>query len=328
MSSYKFGVTGQERKSFVGAISEILNAPVNYLGVPTFAFEVGGYHIDKEGTVTGKYDLNLFACLAKRGYEPEPGKTFHLITPRGTLLIQERFDTAGEAEEAGYGNYFHHKGRDVYIKTNPDGATEHSKLFALVGAPFTPESPAEEATEEPVDFLTIEMPLDGFNPESLDNLVKLVESKAVLIKKALGADDLPIQVLEDRIAFPWFPICDNTDLNAYRQFVTALCATAREKKRVTAKPQESFENEKFALRVWLIGLGLVGKEYGAIRKLMMANLSGNSSWRYGKPEKAGEEATPAPETAEEAPAEEALVEPAPEKEAALTAEESEADSDK
>ena len=175
MSEYKFKVTGQERKSFVGAISELTNSPLKYLGAPTFAYEVGGYHIDKVGTVTGEYDLNLFAGLAKRGYEPEPGKTFHLITPRGTLLIQERFDTAAEAEEAGYSNYFHHKGREIYIKTNPDGATEHSKLFALVGAPFAPETPAEEPTEEPVDFLTIEIPLDGFNPESLDNLVKLVE---------------------------------------------------------------------------------------------------------------------------------------------------------
>ena len=315
-SVYKFGVKGQERKSFVGAISEILNTPVKYLGAPTFAYEVGEYHIDKTGMVIGEYNLNLFVSLAERGFEPESSKTFHLITPRGTLLIQERFDTAEEAEVAGYGNYFHHEGRDVYIKTAPDGAAEHSKHFALVGAPFAPEP--EDPGLAPANHLTIEMPLEGFTPETLDNLTKLAESKAVLIQKALGVETLPIRILEDRIAFPWFPLCDNADLEDYAQFICALCTTAKEKKRVTAKAQESFENEKFAMRVWLIGLGLIGKKYGNIRKLMMANLSGDSSWRYGKPEKPVEEIAPA---SVKAPTEETPADTTPEEVAVTAAEE-------
>lgn len=39
------------------------------------------------------------------------------------------------------------------------------------------------------------------------------------------------------------------------------------------------------MRVWLIGLGMVGAEYGAARKLLCKNLSGDTAWRYGKPEK-------------------------------------------
>jgi hypothetical protein len=34
------------------------------------------------------------------------------------------------------------------------------------------------------EMLTIEVPLDGFSPEKLENLQKLIDSKAVLIKKA------------------------------------------------------------------------------------------------------------------------------------------------
>jgi len=58
--------------------------------------------------------------------------------------------------------------------------------------------------------------------------------------------------------------------------------------------------------VWLIGLGLVGSEYGKIRKLLTSTLSGNGAWRYGLPEKAVEETASAPQTAEESPADEAL----------------------
>ena len=48
----KYNLTGSERKSLVGAISTALGAPTKYLGAPTFAYEVGGYHIDKTGTLT------------------------------------------------------------------------------------------------------------------------------------------------------------------------------------------------------------------------------------------------------------------------------------
>ena len=43
---------------------------------------------------------------------------------------------------------------------------------------------ADSATED-ADALTISLPMDGFNPDSLDRLIKLVDSKATLIKKAL-----------------------------------------------------------------------------------------------------------------------------------------------
>lgn len=47
---FKFNVTGTERKKLAGAVSEILNQPTKYLGAPTFAYEIGDYRIDKQGT--------------------------------------------------------------------------------------------------------------------------------------------------------------------------------------------------------------------------------------------------------------------------------------
>jgi hypothetical protein len=43
----------------------ILNAPTNYLGAPSFAYEVGGYHIDKNGTVTGPDNRGLAEAFAE-----------------------------------------------------------------------------------------------------------------------------------------------------------------------------------------------------------------------------------------------------------------------
>lgn len=136
------------------------------------------------------------------------------------------------------------------------------------------------------EYLCIEYPLEGFTPESRINLEKLIESKAVLIKQALGVAELLIIENDSTLKFPWFSADSNSDeVNAYTQFICAICDTAKKKKRVVAKPQQDFENPRFTMRVWLIGLGLIGKEYTLCRKLMMKGLSGDSGWRYGKPEK-------------------------------------------
>lgn len=58
-----YNVTGDKRKSLVSAISEELNVPTKYLGAPTFAYEVDGYHIDKNGVVTGEDNYELIADL-------------------------------------------------------------------------------------------------------------------------------------------------------------------------------------------------------------------------------------------------------------------------
>ena len=155
------------------------------------------------------------------------------------------------------------------------------------------------------DTVCIEVPND-FTPEALDRLAAMVAAKEALIKKALSIDALPIEILSDRIAFPWFQAMeDGAHIDAYSQFITALCKTAKEKKRVNAKaPEGGFENEAFAMRVWLIGLGLIGPEFKLARALMGKGLSGSSAWRYGPPEKKFAE-----------PAEEAPVAPKPTKKA-------------
>jgi len=139
-------------------------------------------------------------------------------------------------------------------------------------------------TEIP-EMLTISFPLENFAPEAIENLKLMVAAKESLIMKALEVDELPINITDEAIEFAWFKADTPAEnITAYSQFVTALCQTAQAKKRVTAKPQEAFENEKFAMRVWLIGLNMKGAEYSLARKLLMKNLDGNSSWRYSDSE--------------------------------------------
>lgn len=70
----KFNVTGTERKALVTAIGKILEVRPKYLGMPTAAYKVDCFCIDKNGTVefdekVGSEKIeNLLEQLAKQGF--------------------------------------------------------------------------------------------------------------------------------------------------------------------------------------------------------------------------------------------------------------------
>jgi len=281
MGEYRFGITGEQRKQLVNAISEILGTPAKYIGSVKHKYQIGDYQIDREGTVTGYPNLTLLAGLAERGFEPEE----RIAEPITDVEDEMNAPEAETPEEPV---------TEIVTETLEEPFTEPATETSETPSNTmeTPESP----TEPEDDSIRIEVPLNGFTPETIDNLCKMVAAKESLIKKALGVDALPIQVSENSIAFGWFNADHNEYIMPYAQFITQLCKTAKRKKRVTAKAQETFENEKFAMRVWLIGLGLVGDDFKTARKLLLQNLSGNGAWRYGVPEKdaSGQEEAPEP----------------------------------
>ena len=143
------------------------------------------------------------------------------------------------------------------------------------------EAPAEESTTEsepePIG-LTVEIPFDKVN---VGNLMKLLDAKGDLIKKALGISDIRIEMKEDRVAFPWFTEARPESAMAYTNFIAALCRMSKEAKRVTATAKE-VENEKYAFRCFLLRLGFIGAEYKKDRKILLQNLSGSAAFRDGK----------------------------------------------
>ena len=125
--------------------------------------------------------------------------------------------------------------------------------------------------------LTVEIPLDKV---AVGNLTKLLDAKGNLIRKALGITDLRIEVLEDRVAFPWFSQVDTDSAAAYTHFISALCEMSRNAKRVTAT-EKPVDNEKYAFRCFLLRLGFIGSEYKMERKILLKNLTGSSAFKNG-----------------------------------------------
>ncbi len=299
----KYNVTGSERKSLVGAISTLLNAPTKYLGAPTFAYEVGGYHIDKNGTLTGPDSLDLEDALHQQGFDAD-GDTRHYDEPdtcESGLGGMGALDEAPDIDQ-------HHPGQyaDPEIPFTPEMQKQIDDYF--LGLPMTEEEELGLGRTRREDFqgengmqvsdvpetyedigLVIEMPRSSFTDTALDNLKRLVESKSNLIKKALGTETLELEITDDKVRFPWFEDDTNPDaVKAYTHFVTALCEMARVQKRVTAKEKET-GNDKYAFRCFLLRLGFIGAAYKEERKILLRNLTGSSAFKTPKSEVIGDE---------------------------------------
>ena len=296
----KYNVTGSERKSLVGAISTALNVSTKYLGAPTFAYEVGDYHIDKVGALTGPDNLDLEDALHQQGFDAA-GESRHYDEPdtyKSGLGGMGALDEFPDIDQ-------HHPGQ--YVNPNaPFTETMQRQIDEVISFEDLRMDGREElglgrtrrkdfqgengmqASDVPEPFedigLVIEMPRVSFTDTALDNLKRLVESKGSLIKKALGAEALELEIADDIVRFPWFE--DGTDpdaVKAYTHFVTALCEMARVQKRVTAKKKES-DNDKYAFRCFLLRLGFIGAAYKGERKILLKNLSGSSAFKTAKSE--------------------------------------------
>ncbi len=66
-----FAVTGERRKALVETVSAFTGEPAVYQNAPTFAYAIGGYRVDKNGTLTGAVNEPLIAALQAKGFMVE-----------------------------------------------------------------------------------------------------------------------------------------------------------------------------------------------------------------------------------------------------------------
>ena len=143
----------------------------------------------------------------------------------------------------------------------------------------------EAEIEESTDGLCIELPLKDVTDTAIENLRRMTESKAALIKKALGADRLDIELMDDTIRFPWFDSIPEPEVvSAAAHLIGKMIGAAKVQKRVTTK-EKSTDNEKYAFRCFLLRLGFIGDEYKETRKVLLHNLPGSSAFKNGTPAK-------------------------------------------
>lgn len=270
-----YNVTGADRKALVKVIADTAGARAVYKGMPSAAYEIDYYTVTKDGTLE----------FSDRSDSEEVEAVLEALAAAG-------FDGVGETEK------------------QTEGTNE---------TPETPTAadtePQESEEQEPVQ-LTVSLPLARHTGMSLRNLINLLYTRAPLLNKALGTafrvderlvnvlrDDANVLTMErffetvtnvenaigkavdglifaaDRLTFSTLP--ETSDTATLRCFAT-LCAMMNKQaitqQRIQAK-EITAENEKYAMRIWLLRLDMNGSEYKEERRILMENLSGHAAFR-------------------------------------------------
>lgn len=164
--------------------------------------------------------------------------------------------------------------------------------------------------------VTVSLPMTRHNGTTLRNLVNLLFTRASLLNRALGTsfrvDEALTDVLrdesgmitadnfleavanfenengkalegltfeQDKLTFSTLP--ETNDPAIIRTF-TELCSMmnkqALEQNRIQAKTVND-GNEKYAMRIWLVRLGMNGPEHKECRKVLMEKLTGHAAFR-------------------------------------------------
>lgn len=68
------------------------------------------------------------------------------------------------------------------------------------------------------------------------------------------------------------------ELKAYIQLCLAMSEMAKEVKFASPKKQQQ-DNDKYAMRTWMLRLGFIGEEFKTAREILLKNMEGNGAWR-------------------------------------------------
>ncbi len=173
----------------------------------------------------------------------------------------------------------------------------------------------DQPDEVPLD-LELSFPVSQHNGVTLRNLVNLLYSRGELISKATDGiflvdkglvdalkDDSctyavanfihavreyeeqhgsaleGLTITEEKVTFTGFPTApDYEHLTAFGHLAILMNQQALSQKRIQAK-EVNDSNEKYALRTWLLRLGMNGPDFKETRKILMEKLSGHAAFR-------------------------------------------------
>lgn len=289
----KFELNIADRKILANRMEELTGIHPYYTRAPLYAYDIGNYTIDRDGNLLVEpenVDAELLTTLLNEG----------LI--RGGESIESTDDQPEDTEPT------ENLADESVAEEEPDGATEDE--------PDAEESESEDQPEEvPLD-LELAFPTSQHNGVSLRNLVNLIYSRGRLISKATGGhfhvetdlvetlrDDSctytvanfiealksyeaqcgtameGLVITEEKVSFTGFPTASDYDhLTAFGHLAILMNQQAISQKRIQAKDVND-ENEKYALRTWLLRLGMNGPDFKETRKILMENLSGHAAFR-------------------------------------------------
>ena len=283
----KYNIEKSERKALAQKIAEIIGAEVEYLGVPSCAYQIDIFTLRKDSVLsfTDHSDTEIVEKvldgLAEAGYTSET-----VTYPEGTEIDVEE---SANPEDAGEGE----AERDENTNENDEPETETD------GFPIA---------------VTVAFPLTDHTVQSLTNLICMIHARGALLSKAtcgaFAADKSLVDEIgkhefrsiheliayireweetnpemkgirfdDDKLILDGFGQAQDADhVQAFTNLAAAMNSMAITQKRVQAKDVDD-SNEKYAMRNWLIRIGFGGADHKTDRRILLEHLTGHSAFR-------------------------------------------------
>lgn len=210
MTTIQFTKQAKGRKQLAALIATHLNAEAEYLGTPSFAYQIGEATLDRDWQ----------------------------------LYLPDDADTTGLVESAAQAGF---------------------------------------STDEPEGLgVSLAFPTTGWDETTVGKVEATLSAKGHLIAKALQIPVTPMNIDEKAgtVEFPWFGhVPDPEVVEAATVLIARIIEHAKVATRVSAKPAKTGGNDKYAMRCWLLRLGMIGEGYKHVRRVLLTNLGGNAAWK-------------------------------------------------
>jgi len=267
----------EDRKAMAKALAAELGTEARYMGMPTCAYRVGPYTVNKDGSIDGEDFEPIRGFLIREG------------------LIEETAETAPETEE------------DPVIEELAN---------RLDRVPSIDSIHENQGGEDTVTGMSVSIPTDGYAPQALINLLRTFFSRQKLLNAMMKGGAIHIdQELVDRLAeekpdtaeriqeilrneidagmcegihledgkltvdFP-FDESNPTAWTAYSKVIIAMADRAKAQRNASAAPLSPEDSEmKYFCRSWLIQLGFGGPEHKEDRRVLLGHLHGFAAFR-------------------------------------------------
>ena len=267
----------EDRKAMAKALAAELGTEARYMGMPTCAYRVGPYTVNKDGSIDGEDFEPIRGFLIREG------------------LIEEAAETAPEIET------------DSVIEELAD---------RLSRVPSVDSIHENQGGEDTVTGMSVSIPTDGYAPQALINLLRTFFSRQKLLNAMMKGGAIHIdQELVDRLAeekpdtaeriqeilrneidagmcegihledgkltvdFP-FDKSAPTAWTAYSKVIIAMADRAKTQRNASAAPLSPEDSEmKYFCRSWLIQLGFGGPEHKEDRRVLLGHLHGFAAFR-------------------------------------------------
>lgn len=242
----------EDRKALAKALAEELGTEARYMGVPSCAYQVGGYTVNKDGSISGEDFEPIRDFLIRNGYIEE------------TLTEHTEEEPAENAVD----------GMSVSIPIREFAAPA---LINLLRTLYSRQKLLNAMMKSDLIHIDQEL-IDRLTEEKPDTAEQIQE----ILRSEIDAGMVTGVSLEDGKLTVDFPFDDSnpTAWTDYSKVIIAMADRAKARRFASATPLSPEDSEmKYFCRSWLVQLGFGGAEHKETRRVLLGHLHGFAAFR-------------------------------------------------